>query len=109
MHLVDDLFQAARKAYQRGDDKEGDRIEAEAKRLQRFADMPLTDLTEEGVADYFVTMFADELRHVPKFGWFLWVGSHWEQDEGGEVYEYFREVTGQLRKQWKNMPKETDE
>jgi putative DNA primase/helicase len=106
--LVDDLFQAARKAYRRGDDKEGDRLEAEAKRLQRFADMPLTDQTEEGVADYFTKMFVGEFRFVPKLGWFRWQGSHWEQDETGEVYVSLREVTSRLRRQWNDMPTETE-
>ena len=109
MHLVDDLFQSARKAYQRGDEKEGDRLDAEAKRLQRIADMPLTDQTEEGVADYFTKMFVGEFRYVPKFGWFRWAGSHWEQDETGEVYVSLREVTSRLRRQWNDMPKKTDE
>jgi len=71
---------------------------------RRVADKPLTDLTEEGVADYFTMMFRDELRYVPKFGWFCWRGSHWEQDENGEVFGCFREVTARLQKQRKAMP-----
>lgn len=109
MSSVDELYQSAREAYQQGYDDEGDRLEAEAKRRMRVTDMPLVDQTEEGVADYFVMMFKDELRYVPKFGWFRWQGSHWEQDETGEAFGCFREVTARLRKQLSSMPAKDDE
>ena len=109
MPSAEELYQASRRAYQQGNDAEGDRFEAEAKRRERISDKPLTDLTEEGVADFFVMMFEDELRYVPKFGWFQWAGSHWEQDETGEVYGHFREITARLRGQWQAMPTKSDE
>jgi putative DNA primase/helicase len=109
MPSAEELYQAARRAYQQGNDAEGDRFEAEAKRREGLSDKPLTDWTEEGVADFFVMMFEDELRYVPKLGWFQWAGSHWEQDETGEVFGHFREVTARLRGQWNAMPKKTDE
>ena len=34
MSSVDELYQASREAYQQGDDNKGDRLEAEAKRLE---------------------------------------------------------------------------
>ena len=90
MQSADELYQASREAYQQGHNEKGDRLEVEAKRLQQVADKPLTDQTEEGAADYFALMFKDELRYVPKLGWFRWKGSHWERDEAGEVYGRFR-------------------
>jgi putative DNA primase/helicase len=102
------------KAVQEGRDEDAAEIkgkleELERKSRTRVADKRLSDQTEEGVADYFAMMFKDELRFVPKFGWFRWKGSHWEQDEAGEVYGCFREVTARLRKQGLEMPTKTEE
>ena len=83
--------------------------ELERRSRMRVADKRLSDQTEEGVADYFAMMFADDIRFVPKFGWFRWKGSHWEQDETGEVYGCFRGVTARLRKQGLEMPTKTEE
>jgi putative DNA primase/helicase len=83
--------------------------ELERKSRTRVADKRLTDQTEEGVADYFAMMFVNDVRFVPKLGWFRWKGSHWEQDEAGEVYGCFREVTARLRKQGLDMPTKTEE
>ena len=53
--------------------------------------------------------FKNEVRFVPKFGWFLWADSHWERDETGAVYRHLRRVTARLKKQAADMPSETDE
>lgn len=101
----------ARKAYEHNPTPENEqafRAAVEGK-ARRVVEIPLANWTEEGAADLFVQMFKDEVRYVPKFGWFLWTGSHWEHDETGAVYRRFREVTARLRQQASHLPKDDKE
>lgn len=44
---------------------------------RRCAGLPLNDI---GNARRFVEHFGEDLRFVPRVGWFVWSGSHWQAD-----------------------------
>ncbi len=77
--------------------------------LNKYRAALLVQRSEEGVADMFVNMFADEVRYQTDRGWLLWAGSHWRQDKDDAVFRRVREVTAQLGEQARNMPRDNKE
>jgi putative DNA primase/helicase len=51
------------------------------------------EFSEEGLALVFSERHADDLRYVARWGkWFIWVGTHWREDDTLKVQEFVREI-----------------
>lgn len=56
-------------------------------------------LTEHGMATAFTNRYKDELRFDHKVGrWFLWAGTHWEEDSMHRAFSYARELVAEANR-----------
>ena len=81
----------------------------EAFDLTKYRAARLVQQSEEGVADMFINMFAEDVRYETSRGWLLWTGAHWQQDKDDTVFRHVRNVTAQLDAYVGQMPRETKE
>jgi putative DNA primase/helicase len=75
--------------------------------LNKYRAEVLVQRSEEGVADMFVNMFAEDIRFESGRGWLLWADSHWRQDKDDTVFQRVRKVTAQLGEQARKMSRQT--
>ncbi|MBO1323593.1 hypothetical protein K2X14_00290 [Acetobacter sp. TBRC 12305] len=56
-------------------------------------------LTEHGMAAAFTERYRDALRYDHKVGrWFLWTGTHWEEDSKSRAFSYARELVAEANR-----------